>query len=432
MNGKKSEILHSEPVREIMGSPPGKLVAWGTTAIFVIFLIFIAASWFIRYPDVIPARVEISTVNPPATLTSRVNGRISEILNTEGDTVGSGQIIIVMEATADYKKVLALEQYLTSYDQNDSLPQQTGLGELQQAYSLYMVAHSRLIFTKTNDYLGKRIEALNTEIGSTERYIRGLSEREKLFSRSIKLEVARFERDSILFLQSAISAAEYEKSMQEMIAQKMELQNTALEIISATINLSKIRQELQELLIKRSEEFLKLETEASALKADLLSDIAEWKRRFMLISPIKGVVTFTRIWGRNQFVEENESVVTIVPEDRGVYIGRMALGLNKSGKVSAGMSVNIRLSSFPYLEYGMVRGVVMSRSLVPEGDLYYVEISLPDGLRSLYGKDLPFSQNMQGTAEIMTDDLNIMQKIVDPIRFLITRYRTTETNQRPE
>ncbi len=66
----------------------------------------------------------------------------------------------------------------------------------------------------------------------------------------------------------------------------------------------------------------------------------------------------------------------------------------------------------------MVRGIVKSKSLVPTGDAYVIEITLPDGLTTLYGKKLEFTQNMQGTAEIMTNNLRLLQKIINPFRHL--------------
>lgn len=429
MPENKRQIIHSEPVREIMGSPPRRLISWGTTAIFVVFILFFLGSWLIRYPDVIPAPVEITTTNPPVTLTSRVNGRILELLSTEGDTVDRGDLIAVMESSADFRRILALEQFLLSHNANyltppDSFPQPVHLGELQQAYSLFLLAYTRLFNTRENDNLGNRIEALHEEINSTGEYINQLKERERLFAKSIELEVVSFKRDSTLQMKDVISISDLEKAEQNLISRKMELQQTGLDIMTETIGLSRKKQELQDLTIKRNEEFLQLTSETIALRADLLSAITQWKTRFLLISPVRGEVTFTRIWSSNQFVIENEAVVTVVPENQGEFVCRIVLGMQKSGKVEPGMLVNIKLAGFPYLEYGMIRGVVVSRSLVPEGDRYFVELSLPDGLRSLYGKQLPFSQNMKGTAEIMTDNLNLLQKIVDPLKYLLAKNRS--------
>ena len=89
-------------------------------------------------------------------------------------------------------------------------------------------------------------------------------------------------------------------------------------------------------------------------------------------------------------------------------------------KSRPGQKVNIKLSGYPYLEYGMVRGVVKSKSLVPSGDAYIIEIDLPDGLTTLYGMKLDFTQNMQGTAEIITEDIRLLQKIVNPFRYMIS------------
>jgi HlyD family secretion protein len=95
--------------------------------------------------------------------------------------------------------------------------------------------------------------------------------------------------------------------------------------------------------------------------------------------------------------------------------------MERSGKVKKGLLVNIKLSGYPYLEYGMVRGIVKSKSLVPASDAYVIEIELPEGLTTLYGTKLDFTQNMQGTAEIITENIRLLQKIVNPFRSMISK-----------
>jgi HlyD family secretion protein len=112
-----------------------------------------------------------------------------------------------------------------------------------------------------------------------------------------------------------------------------------------------------------------------------------------------------------------------VPEDAGDFVGRISLNMQRSGKVKIGNPVNIKLSGYPYLEYGMVRGIVKSKSLVPSENSYIIEVVLPDGLTTLYGRKLEFTQNMQGTAEVLTDNMRLLQKIINPFRHLITKNR---------
>ena len=44
------------------------------------------------------------------------------------------------------------------------------------------------------------------------------------------------------------------------------------------------------------------------------------------------------------------------------------------------------------------------------------EIEIPDTLISNYGKELKFSQEMAGTAEIITDDIRLLERFFNPIK----------------
>ena len=80
MKNQKPEILYSDPVKEIMGNPPRRILRWGTTIMFLVFVLFILFAWLIRYPDTIPAPVEITTTNPPVTLVTKITGHIKSFL----------------------------------------------------------------------------------------------------------------------------------------------------------------------------------------------------------------------------------------------------------------------------------------------------------------------------------------------------------------
>jgi HlyD family secretion protein len=69
----------------------------------------------------------------------------------------------------------------------------------------------------------------------------------------------------------------------------------------------------------------------------------------------------------------------------------------------------------------MVKGYVSSISEVPDDNYYTVEVDLPKGLKTYYDKDIPFSQNMQGKAEILTDPRRLLHRVLDPVRSSITK-----------
>jgi HlyD family secretion protein len=203
----------------------------------------------------------------------------------------------------------------------------------------------------------------------------------------------------------------------------MELQQARLDHSSKTIELSEKRQQLQDYRITRIDEKEKLVSVLRESFLNLKAQINLWENTYLLISPIEGFVSFTKFWSANQTVVKDEPVVSIVPVDAGKFLGRINLKMERSGEVKTGSVVNIKLSGYPYLKYGMVRGIVKSKSLVPAEDAYVIEIELPDGLMTLYGKKLEFTQNMQGSAEIITENIRLIQKIVNPFRYMASKNR---------
>ena len=57
-------------------------------------------------------------------------------------------------------------------------------------------------------------------------------------------------------------------------------------------------------------------------------------------------------------------------------------------------------------------------SQVPTDNFYAVKLELPNGLISNYGNSFEFNREIQGTAEIITEDLRLIQRIFNPIRAL--------------
>ena len=110
MKNQKPEILYSEPVREIMGKPPRKIIRWGTTIMLLVFVLFILFAWLIKYPDTIPAPVEITTTNPPVTLVTKITGHIKTLFVKEREQVKAGQLVAVMETTASMNEIELLRQ----------------------------------------------------------------------------------------------------------------------------------------------------------------------------------------------------------------------------------------------------------------------------------------------------------------------------------
>ena len=83
-------------------------------------------------------------------------------------------------------------------------------------------------------------------------------------------------------------------------------------------------------------------------------------------------------WSENQTINSGDFVFTIIPKNHSSYICKLQAPVLNSGKVKIGQDVNIKLSSYPDNEFGILTGKIKDISLVPniEG-LYLIDVELP-------------------------------------------------------
>jgi multidrug resistance efflux pump len=426
MKDKKPDILYSEPVREIISNPPRRILRWGTTFIFSVLALFLIFSWLIKYPDSVPAPVEITTVNPPVTLVSKITGHIIKLYVKDGENVSSGQLLAVMETAASIDKIRQLKAIIDTVQRPEALMAESfpgfySLGELQENYTSFMKVLSDFNTYIRNDFYGSKISSVSDEIAGIQEYIERIRVKEKLVSQNLVIERNKFERDSVLHSDKVFTDSDLEKSRQSFIRIKLELQEVRLDYSAKVIDLAEKKQLLQDYRITRQEEKEKLVSALNEAFLNLKAQMKIWEKNYLLVSPVDGKVAFTEYWSENQSVNVDQPVMSVIPENPGDFVGRINLKMQRSGKVKVGQAVNIKLSGYPYLEFGMVRGIVKSKSLVPSGDAYVIEVNFPHGLTTLYGHQLEFTQKMQGSAEIVTEDLRLIQKIINPFRHLISK-----------
>ncbi|MDR2126470.1 MAG: hypothetical protein LBP63_06555, partial [Prevotellaceae bacterium] len=113
--------FHSEEASDILGSLPTWIIRRGITVIFLIFVGLLIGCYFIKYPQTVDAPVIITTLNPPADLIARAEGRIATIYVADGQNVRKNDVIALLYNTADYSAVQSVKDSLKlSYQKNFS------------------------------------------------------------------------------------------------------------------------------------------------------------------------------------------------------------------------------------------------------------------------------------------------------------------------
>ena len=101
----------------------------------------------------------------------------------------------------------------------------------------------------------------------------------------------------------------------------------------------------------------------------------------------------------------------------------MSVPASNSGKISPGEKVLIKLDNYRYQEYGIVEGRVQNIAFAPDDKgNYYVDVTLPKGLKTSYHRNLAFDKELKGNAEIVTQDLRLIERIFYQMRKLL-RYQ---------
>lgn len=432
-NKQHKEIeLRSEEVQEVMNRVPSLILRCGITVLFCIVLILFIGSCLFKYPDVVTAKVTISTLDPPAYILARASGRLVKLCVKNGQVVKRNSVLGVIENTANEEDVFALQEKLLNWRKQDyslekgkelfglsrnKVLSNQELGEIQAAYASFVSVLSECISMQELGYYAKKRIAQEELIAQQTNYYRQVQQQYKLVEKDLALALSSYIRDSILYNRNAMIISEFEQSGSRYIQSLQAKENAQMTLTQTAMQLLQSREVLLDLDKQAMEE---LQTQTVSLKnttEQLITQLTSWEQRYVLKSPISGKVTFLSVWSPNQNVESGASIFVVAPNKESMPLGQALLPLQGSGKVKIGQRVNIRLTNYPDMEFGYLRGEVTSISPVPTADgLYVVDIALPNGLQTNYGKKLPITQEMKGNADIVTNDVRLIERLIMPFK----------------
>lgn len=99
------------------------------------------------------------------------------------------------------------------------------------------------------------------------------------------------------------------------------------------------------------------------------------------------------------------------------YFGELHIPQQNAGKVRVGQEVLVKFAGYPYQEFGGVRGRITTIADIPLKDsIFLAKVVLPAGLKTTYGKHLAYKIGMTASAEIMTDDSRLLEKLFYQLR----------------
>ncbi|MBC8343312.1 MAG: HlyD family efflux transporter periplasmic adaptor subunit [Bacteroidetes bacterium] len=424
MKEKKLEI-RSEEVQDLMGQIPSWLVRIGTSIILVVLLILMTGSWFFKYPDIIVSPVKLTTQLPPAEVIARSNGKIEAIFTDDKQNVQKDDILAIIQNPANYYDVIALELKLDSLkpflkdfkvDSYLLFNEDYTLGELQSFYSNFLKLYNDYQHFVDLNYHKQKIQSLNDQITRYNSYYGQLYRQKKVLEEELAIAIKQKDRNKVLLEKDILSMSTYEKSESNVLEKKFAVEKANTELSNNRLKTKEIEQQILDIRLTSKDDKSELQLELLEASEILKSSISQWMQKYVLLAPMDGIISMTSFWSENQNVRDGEAVFAIIPQKSSEVIAKCTLPAKGSGKVKEGQKVNIKFDNYPFMEYGIVSGVVQSISLVPSDHNFIVQVSLTSGLQTNYQKELQFSQEMTGIAEIITEEIRLFNRLFNPLK----------------
>lgn len=432
--------LRSEELQEMLTRPPAWLTRWGAGMFCGILFLIILLSWFIKSPDKITGTFTLTTENPPIKLTTRNSGKIQKLFVGDNKSVNQHDVIAEIENPAGMQSVRYLgsltEQihaYVTGKDggRNIHFDSIMTFGDAQGDYNSLLKSYQDHRELMTNPYYKERIQELRSQLRWQTELLNINLNQSRIFENQLKNARTRFSIEEKLHQENVNSDLEFIQQEDAWLEKLMQHENYKKSIVQGEMTIGDLRKQIRQLEFEFDEGDRAYKLQMLESIKNLRNYIRQWQQTYTVRATSSGILSYLKPLYDNQYVRMEEELFAIV-QDQEEYVAFAIVSSIGAGKVKVGQMVRLKLDNFPYQQFGSLDGVVRDISLLPyaetgtaSGDAanssYRVTIGLSNKLVTNYGTQLTFRPNMTGQAEIITDDLRLLERIFYNIRKAVDR-----------
>ncbi len=416
--------LRSNEVSEILSHKPGFLVRWGTTLFFMVLVAIVAMCWFIKYPDIVGTKATLTSINTPKEIKTKTDGRLVKLLASEGSLVQPSDIIGWIESRAKHTQVIELSESLEVLQQQikaggeglnnaSFINQYANLGEIQPSFQTFMQAHQIFQQYLSSGYYPRKKAMLLKDVAYLQLLDSSLIQQQAMQKEDLQLTKETFAANEKLKNDKVISAFDYRNEKSKLIGKQLTLPQITSSIITNESNQHNKQKEIAELDNQIAQQRNLFIEALNTFKAQ----IDEWKAKYLLIAPIAGKLSFSTFLQENQQLQSNQSICFINPQNSSYYT-TIFIPQGNFGKIKTGQKVLLKFAAYPFQEFGSVEAKLDFISPVPTDSGYLAKAMLPAGLKTNYDKELQFRDGLTAQAEIITNDMNLLQRFFYSVRGL--------------
>ena len=421
-NENNIEVLNEE-IQEILGTPPGWILRFGTLIFFIVIVVLIWLSYWIQYPDVVVSEIIVSFNNPPTKLISTKLGYINKLHAVHNQKVKKGQLLISYNSEANYKDVLSLYEKLLQVEQTNqssilslSFTENYSIGELQKYLFQFLEKQKQYsLRVKEKSELTSLIDK-QKQISSLVNGIEYSTNLRNNLAVQIDNTQIQLKNEESMVKMDKLSQSELNKTRDKLTVLSSNLNATEAEIKDKQFKISNLRSDLAGLRVNSEKGREVALSEMNATFVQFKFNVSQWISSHLIISPIDGTIQVTNKFLKSgQYVNKDEPLLIIIPPQSNKMKGLMNVPFTESGNIKRNQLVLVRLNSYPSSKYGIIQGKVASSSsiaLEEDGKLVSpVTVYFENGLVTTTGYKVSTKKELSGMARIITKNKRFIQRI---------------------
>lgn len=412
--------VNSEEIHEIITAVPSWILRRGVALIASILLGIIIASAFIRYPDVVKANLKINSLNAPKAVFVKQTGKIVALVAREGDHVKQGEPLAFMESTAKHTDVLQLHGDLVKIrkeldatgSSKSPLPTKIEIGELQGTYQSFYQQYLQYVSAQAGGYYTVKKKSLERDLLQIQELKKQILDQETIQNIEYSNLQREFEAYQKLYEKGVISTSEYKQQENKFLSGKYPLQQSAIALLNNSSALGSKEKEMLEvdhtIQDEKSNFFQSLN--------NMITETDSWINKYILIAPVDGTLSYAGIVQENQSINAGQELFMVNPANMD-FFGEIYIPQYNMGKIRLGQNALIKMKSYPFEQFGLIRGKINYISDVAFKDSVFVA---KIALYHFENKDpeyrIVLKNGMQADAEIITEDCSLLQRFFRNLR----------------
>lgn len=391
-----------------------RLLAGGISLLFFGTITWAAVS---KVDEVATAQAEVIPSSRVQPVRSLSGGLLRDIKVKEGTQVTKGSPLVELDPTISEAEYQRLKQLV------DLGKQALGRlkAELAGRVNTGIVLQDQLLVARLQEFDARRNMAeaeANRQQGAIQ------VAQAELEGLKATLVVAQTRADSFskLLQAGAVPRLDYLDAQNQVVTLENQINAKQQEIYQAQQAYEAAKIEAERLQANRQAEILtqinQQEQELASLQGQL-AQAEEQRNRETLTAPVNGTVYNVKVVDTGATVQAGEELLSIVPEGEELVLDAKVLNRDV-GFVAVGKEVKVKLETFPYQEFGLIKGEVVSISpnaITDEqlGLVYTARVRLEQSEVYVNGNPVPLTPGMAATAEIVIRQRRVIRFLLDPV-----------------